>query len=164
MQMILWTYATSNPTEHLEYFVNVLKEHHFDCSKEVVRNIFKRWRWSWKRPQYFQINKYSKKNMEYYGDFMEWINRQDRRKLKFMDEVHFVEKGKLLKNLIVDLITVIDLNQSNAIGPIGVRTIVVRNVNLSNSFSVSCLVRLHETSPVFISGRKESNNQFDFVR
>lgn len=95
MEIILWFYITNDPTQKLADLVAILECHHFVCSKELVRQIFKKWRWTWKKASYSQLNKYTVKNIQYYGDYMYWINHQDRMKIKFMDEVHFVPKGIL---------------------------------------------------------------------
>ena len=65
----------------------------FLVSKEFVRKIFKEWKWSWKIPTYKQIAKFSKKNLETYRLFIDWINLQDLSRVKFLDECHFVSKG-----------------------------------------------------------------------
>lgn len=95
IQIILWHYVNDNPTHNIADYVRILDQHHLSCSREFIRQIFKKWRWSWKIPNYFQLNKYTTKNIEYYGDYIYWIRQEDLRRIKFMDEVHFVARGKI---------------------------------------------------------------------
>lgn len=162
IQLILWTYAQEDPTRNLNEFVEILCQHNFHCSKYIVRMIFKQWWWSWRKPSFKQTNKYTAENIQYYGDYMDWARRQDRRRLKFMDEVHFVTNGKL--SLVWSLIIFVDFLRRRAIGPIGSDHIILHRPSHQASFSVSCLVQLNQNSPVFIVGKKETNNQLDFVR
>jgi hypothetical protein len=65
------------------------------CKREYIREIFKQWKWSWKKPSFKQLQKYTPDNLEKYAAYVKWIPLQDLSKLKFMDEVHFVAKGML---------------------------------------------------------------------
>ncbi len=73
------------------------------------------WKWSWKKPAYKQLLKYTPENLRRYQDYVNWIAEQDLTKLKFMDEVHFVAEGMLLC-LNVDIFK--DVSLKAAIGPV----------------------------------------------
>ena len=93
IKTIIWLLVKYDSTQKLSTYKNVLFLFGYECSKEYVRKIFKAWRWSWKRPLYHQIQKYSIKNLDYYGNFLTWISTiSNWNSLKFMDEVHFVSK------------------------------------------------------------------------
>ena len=91
---LLFTWAKEDPLQKIIEYVEKLEVAGFSCSREFVRQVFVSWRWSWKRPSYKQIEKYTSRNIIYYIQFLSWINQQDPIKLKYMDEVHFVSKGK----------------------------------------------------------------------
>jgi hypothetical protein len=93
MKALLWISVKQNPTQKLADYVKELSKQGFNVSREFVRRIFVSWRWSWKKPSFKQLAKYSRKNVEYYHSFLSWIVLQDLHKIKFMDEVHFVAKG-----------------------------------------------------------------------
>jgi hypothetical protein len=82
------------PTQHIGDYVQELQQNGYDCHREFVRMIFKSWRWSWKRPSYKQLQKYTTRNLQLYDAYEAWIKQQDLSKIKFVDEVHFVSKGK----------------------------------------------------------------------
>jgi hypothetical protein len=88
----LWVLCKEDPTRHLNDYVHELAEIGFSVSTEFVRQIFIGWKWSFKKPSYKQMLKYTKDNMKRYKDYIEWIALQDLKKLKFLDEVHFVSK------------------------------------------------------------------------
>ena len=50
-----------------------------------------------------------------------------------------------------------------AIGPIGQKVIVTKCSIPKETYSVSCLIGLHNERHLFISSKKNSNNQYDFV-
>ncbi|MHB1873221.1 MAG: hypothetical protein ACYCT1_20605 [Steroidobacteraceae bacterium] len=93
ISFLLWLKIQEDPTQHISDYVSFLEEHEFFCSREYVRQIFKCWRWSFKRPTTKQIQKYSQKNVEYYYGYVSWLQNQNWIHLKFMDEVHFVSRG-----------------------------------------------------------------------
>jgi len=129
--------------------VRHVQELGYDCEREFIRRIFKAWRWSWKKPAYKQIQKYTPENIERYNAYGAWILEQDLKKIKFMDEVHFVSK---------------DCSRNSAVGPIGENVILLRNEHFAETYSASCLCSLeNQEDPVFISLRKETNSQLDFL-
>ena len=90
IRYILWLSVLCDPTQHISDYLIILKNQGIECSSWVVRKVFQEWRWSWKKPCYKQLNKFTSSNIEYYRTFQLWISFQDKRKLKFMDEVHFM--------------------------------------------------------------------------
>ena len=49
--------------------------------------------WSWKPPSYIQKLKYTRQNLAFYAAYVWWIRRQDLRKVKLMDKVHYEGKN-----------------------------------------------------------------------
>ena len=92
---MLWDVNKTNPTSHIQSICQELHEYTgLNVSATYVKNVFKKWRWSWKKPQFKQINKYSIKNISYYADFLSWLySVPNIRQVKFLDEVHFMSKG-----------------------------------------------------------------------
>jgi hypothetical protein len=91
----LWVFCNENPTYKLGDYRFKLLELGYDCNRDYIRAIFKEWKWSWKRPSFKQLQKYTPENMGKYAAYVAWIAMQDLTKMKFMDEVHFVSKGML---------------------------------------------------------------------
>lgn len=98
IRALLWLAVNEDPTRKLNEFVRELHEAGYNCSRETVRCIFHEWRWSWKRPSFKQLNKYTEANIERYQNYIDWILEQNLLHVKFVDEVHFVNKGMYLKN------------------------------------------------------------------
>ena len=95
MELILWAVAKKDPTRALWDYLEILESQQFQLSKEFVQQIFHSWRWSFKIPSFKQLHKYSLLNREYYYGFCLLLTQQTNWiRLKFMDEVHFVNKGK----------------------------------------------------------------------
>src|SRR5690349_20134467 len=61
----------------------------FNVSMMWISRTFKAWRWSFKKPDYKQLQKYSWKNIEYYGIYLAAVQEIPWAKLKFADEGHF---------------------------------------------------------------------------
>jgi len=61
-----------------------------------VSRVFKRWRWSFKKASYQQLQKYTNENIEYYKTFLEALQDIPWIKLKFADEGHFKSKSECL--------------------------------------------------------------------
>jgi len=151
IESILWIACKQDPTQHLIDYVIRVEEYGYQCSKEYIRKIFKAWRWSFKKPCYKQLAKYSDQNVKNYFSFLIWLKDKDYSKLKFMDEVHFVSK---------------DVSRRRALGPLGVNIILIRNEHFAETYSFSCLTNLagSERETIYISGRTDSNTQIDFIK
>lgn len=94
IELALWENVQTNPIQNIRDLVKDLRSYGCNFSARYVKCIFKRWKWSWKKPQFKQLNKYSIKNIEYYGSFVFWLHSlTDWKQVKFLDEVHFVSKG-----------------------------------------------------------------------
>lgn len=90
IKVILWRVCNIDPTTRPAEYVEILLEWGFDVKVEYVRSIFRSWRWSWKRPSRFQLEKYTEENMERYINFLLWIREVPWGKLKFLDEGEFL--------------------------------------------------------------------------
>jgi hypothetical protein len=91
----LWLICKSNPTTHIhEYQRKIRTSLQLNISETYIRNIFKSWRWSWKNVEYKQTHKYKPENIARYGKYLLWVAEQDWKKLKFLDEAHFVNRSK----------------------------------------------------------------------
>jgi hypothetical protein len=95
IKTILWLEVRIDPTQSISSYVRGLHRRGFLCSREYVRRIFHQWRWSFKKPTYRQLQKYTVRNQEYYFGFLIWLasKRAEWQHFKFMDEVHFVSSG-----------------------------------------------------------------------
>jgi len=126
-----------------------LRNSGYQCSKEFVRKIFVSWKWSWKVPSFQQLLKYTPRNLQRYGDWVEFITTADLSRVKFCDEAHFVSR---------------DVSRRRAIGPQNTTTILIRNESFAETYSVSLLCCLDLEKPLYISSRVDSNTQIDFFK
>lgn len=155
--------VAENPIQHISDLVKQLKDYGWSVTPQYVKNVFKRWRWSWKKPQFRQFNKYSAANIDAYGNYLFWLYEQpDWRRIKFLDEVHFVSKGWIL----VKLHSQLDVARQRGIAPIGKNIILVNKGPLnSENYSVTAFTQLDINNPVVISAATEgANNQLDFIK
>ena len=124
----------------------------FSCSKEFVRKIFVFWRWNWKRSLTNKLKNILQTVLliilnTYHG----LINKKPRR-LKYMNKVHFVSKGKIFKYLII-------INRRRELSEIGKPVLIIQEQSFNFQYSASCLCQLNEQNPVFVILRDDSNTQ-----
>lgn len=129
----LWALVKLDPTQNLESYHAAALECGFCCSLEYIRRIFAGWRWSWKKPSFQQLNKYTQENIEFYVSFLYNIRQKDQRSLKFMDEVHFMAR---------------DVSRQRALSPAGEPVVLLRSTPFHESYSVSCLTSLQTKKDV----------------
>jgi len=134
----------------MEYQQAVLSQHGLYCSRTRISGIFKKWGWSFRKPDHKQLNKYSAKNIQYYYRFVTALQNIDPKKLKYADECHFVSR---------------ELHRDLILGPKGkkVRQVVAGKLNFS--YSMTIVTDLSDESPQHISAclRKATNTQWDFA-
>ena len=94
LESILWRIAKEHPCWRLAEFKQQVAESGFDCNDEFIRCIFKTWRWSWKKPDPKQPQKYTLDNLNYTIEYALWVRSIPFDRLKFLDESHFNSKGK----------------------------------------------------------------------
>ncbi len=104
--------------------------------------------WSWKVPTTFHINKYSIENIENYLLFVDWIKKQDPKKLKFCDESHLVPRH-------MDARLVCGLKSK--------RVYHRNNTSHEPNSSISIITSVcRDQMPVFVDYREETNTGEDF--
>ena len=59
LRALLWILAKEDPTRKILDYVNELQMYGFNVKREFVRLIFNTWKWSWKRPSFKQLQKYT---------------------------------------------------------------------------------------------------------
>jgi hypothetical protein len=98
---ILWLSANQDRTKKITEYVRELKELGLETmTPSYVGRIFRSWGMSWKKMQYKHPHKYSETNTQYYKTFQEWESLLTSWKnIKFLDESHFVNKGKFRYSL-----------------------------------------------------------------
>lgn len=146
----LWWKCKQCPTTTVfEYKLFVAEKIGILISESSIRRIFKAWGWSWKKPSYVQLAKFSVENISYYVDFVVWLVRQNPLRCKFLDEAHFSSRH---------------LSPQLALGESG-PVIVIRNTSLSGSRTITILTDLTKpASPLFVHAKNGENNRFDFFQ
>eukprot|EP00005_Dracoamoeba_jomungandri_P001478 CAMPEP_0174257486 /NCGR_PEP_ID=MMETSP0439-20130205/6612_1 /TAXON_ID=0 /ORGANISM="Stereomyxa ramosa, Strain Chinc5" /LENGTH=188 /DNA_ID=CAMNT_0015340581 /DNA_START=511 /DNA_END=1074 /DNA_ORIENTATION=- len=82
-------------------------------------------------------------------NYITWAyNLPDKSRLKYLDESHFEPKGHLSRK---------------ARGPEGETTVLINDVLLSKSFSITLLTTPTHTRPFILDIREGSNTQWDFL-
>ena len=93
LRSLLWTYVKLKPTGTIRYYCEELKNAGFlAISPEYVRKIFHTWKWSWKKAEHRQLQKFSHQNIRRYLAFLKWLHSVPKEKVKFLDEGHFVSR------------------------------------------------------------------------
>ena len=84
----LWLHCQNSPLATLAQFCNLLAEDGYQVNRMFVSRIFRKWRWSFKKPSIKQIHKYKPENMIYYVQFVHWVETIPWKSFKYFDETH----------------------------------------------------------------------------
>jgi transposase len=149
LEAVLWASVRANPCKPLTMHCLFLKQHGFKVQTQFIARIFTRWAWAWKKLIQRQIEKYSKKNVGKYLDYLLGIDDVPYERIKFVDEAHFVSK---------------DLHNRRAMGEVGEPVFVVTSSKLDLSYSLTLMTSLSDPArPCIIDLRTNSNTQWDFA-
>jgi len=166
LQALLWRMVRLHPTRTVQDHVNNLcMVSGLAIKRNFVLRIFHNWRWSWKKPAVQHLHKYSSENIRYYADWVTLIPHLPMRRLKFVDEAHFVSRK---------------LHRSHMLAPTGVQPYLRDSTNLDDSFSLTLLTDIsgcddddddegahvsNETprNPFYIDIRSSSNTEEDYL-
>jgi hypothetical protein len=99
---ILWKKLQEAPLSPVEYFHQSLKEEGHLVDISFVAKTFKKWKWSFKKASVKQLQKYKKKNIDYYGTYILVINSSPWLNLKFLGETQLKFKGKYCFKCIIN--------------------------------------------------------------
>jgi hypothetical protein len=150
VEHLLWLHVRLYPHNNLQQHTIKLHEAGALVSKAHVARIFRNWRWSWKRPCVQHIRKYTPANIRAYTHWVAVVPQLPMRRLKFVDESHFVSR---------------QLHRNRAVGPVGASVYLRDGRDLAESYSTTLLLDLtNEDNPFFFDVRAESNNEWDFYR
>jgi hypothetical protein len=145
----LYLLMLKDPSRTLASYVFNLKKSGFDVNPAFISRIFTSWRWSFKKPERRHILKYTSQNIKNYVNFSVWISNIAWQQLKFVDEVSFVSRN---------------LRKKQVLGPVNQKVILVDHTDLSESYTATALINLAiPSNPLFISVRKDTNSQADFL-
>lgn len=90
---LIWFFCKKKPLCNLPEIKDFLATAGFDVRISFIRQIFKRWRWSWKKPSVFQVNKYRIDNILHYVVHCKAIQGIEKSKIKYLDESSFRARG-----------------------------------------------------------------------
>jgi len=121
-----------------------------DVPLDWIWRCFKRWGWSFKKPFYKQINKFTAANCMYTGHYLLTIAAINPIHLKYLDESHFDSKG---------------LRRSKGVSEIGRPIVAVSNSSISERYSITAVTTLaDQKNPVVLSDvRVGTNSAMDFL-
>lgn len=94
---LIFSFAEKNPLTNITEFRHLCITSGYVVSRSYLVRLFAKWKWSWKKPSYIQINKYSKTNIRYYAIFISEIINIPWAKIKYADESSFKSKGNSSK-------------------------------------------------------------------
>ncbi|KAM9980148.1 hypothetical protein ACTFIZ_006396 [Dictyostelium cf. discoideum] len=123
-----------------------LKNHNVHLSNTSIKRIFKKWKWSFKKPDMKQINKYTQANIDYYKFFLEFINRVDWKDVIFCDEVSYQSRS---------------LKPPKGISPKGWSVKAKSNRPISKSCNV--IVSINFNGDIQLRPSETTNDSDDFV-
>ena len=69
----LWILLKNNPLLQLGELVTIMKQLGISINRMWISRQLKKWCWTFKKPNYKQIWKYTNKNINYYLRYMVWI-------------------------------------------------------------------------------------------
>ncbi len=62
-------------------------------SRAWLSRMFRRWRWSFKKLNHKHVDKYTPRNIAYYGQYLAYIRTVPMNRIKYMDEASFSSRG-----------------------------------------------------------------------
>ena len=166
----IWRICKQNPLAGIPDFQIALQtEYGFDDvpSHGWLSALFKKWRWSFKKPDVRRIQKYSEENIAYYATYLYCIQDIPWNKLKFCDESHFDSRGKHLVDIFNENSDCgADLRKKTILSPINHPARVVTEIGpISKRYTLTLMTSLSETTPfpLFFSLREETNTADAFL-
>jgi transposase len=131
LEMSVWMSISENPFLGLKDLQRkVLDSTQISVSKTWLRKLFKKWRWSLKKPDWKQLQKYSQENVAYYLQFVKWIqNLPSWTNVKTFDEAHFRSS---------------DMRKRKGWGPVGSKVTGISPSNLAENYSLLMLTSISE--------------------
>eukprot|EP01119_Soliformovum_irregulare_P010156 TRINITY_DN2479_c0_g1_i3.p1 TRINITY_DN2479_c0_g1~~TRINITY_DN2479_c0_g1_i3.p1 ORF type:complete len:134 (-),score=11.93 TRINITY_DN2479_c0_g1_i3:489-890(-) len=91
MHFLIWSFVKRDPARSFQEVKHHLSQNGIELSRTTIRRVFKEWRWSFKAVEYKQKNKFTVDNAKRYVTFIRFLCMIDHRKLKFMDEVRWLD-------------------------------------------------------------------------
>ena len=123
LEMLVWSNISENPflgLKELQQKIHNAKG--ITVSKTWLRKLLKKWKWSMKKPEWKQIQKYSEENITYYIQFVKWIQSLPTwTNVKTFDEAHFRSS---------------DMKKRKGWGPVGSKVTGISTANLSENYSL----------------------------
>jgi len=153
IQMKLWDTCRLSPLSRLGEYRRACRSLGDKFKKiglSTISRVFASWRWSFKKPNRKQFNKYKSQNMTYYIAVKHYLQNIPWVKLKFIDESHFKSA---------------DLQRNKALGPKGQAVEVTSGSMNDETFSMTLMTTLdpNAPSPIVATLRTNSNCQWDFL-
>jgi len=148
LHLLIWSYCKQNPCAQLKDYVLFAKCHGYKINRMYLSRLFRQWHWSFKCPEFKQINKFSASNIRCYVNFLLEIRQIPWSKLKFLDEAHIAAK---------------DLRAPKGLGPKGKKVFRITATPLDVRYSLTLLTTLSDPVPIVVDLREESNTQWDFL-
>jgi len=147
---ILWNLCQRKPTARLGEYHRELSEHNFEVSLMFISRVFKQWQWSFKKPSFEQLNKYTQENILYYATYQHCIKEIPWMHLKFADESHFNSK---------------DLQRDKVLSPKNSSAQTPNTAPIDETYSMTLLTSVNplEPAPIVITLREASNSAVDFL-
>lgn len=147
---LIWAALKHNPLLSIPEVSEFMRSNtNFEVNDQYVARLFKKWKWSTKRPVRHQINKYTIRNIGYYCDFLWGVKDIPWKNLKFLDECHFISRKSYKKKIWC---------------PRGRNIILLNWPDLSASYTLTFMTNLANVNTPFWAGIQENkNNQFTFL-
>lgn len=109
--------------------------------------------------------------MQYYAHFLSWIQEQNSRRLKFLDESHFQARGTFLHFIIPSLFlkrefinfSSLDFKAKKALAPRGKPATLLKPGLIPDACSITLVTSLTSETHCHWTIRHGSNNQHDFI-
>jgi transposase len=131
LEAIVWTLISENPflgLKDLQKKIFTLRGQR--VSKAWLSKLFKRWKWSLKKPDWKQIQKYTPENIDYYLNFVLWIQTLPSwTNIKTFDEAHFRSR---------------DMRKKRGRGPVGKAVVGTSDWTAEENYSLLLLTSISD--------------------
>lgn len=95
LETIVYLHIQRHPTTTLEKIRTELSQFRFEVSRSYLSNLLNHhWGFSWKKPIFQQLQKFSQENIMHYVAFLVFFLTTPWERIKFMDESSFKDNGK----------------------------------------------------------------------
>jgi transposase len=150
IELFVWGKLKADPTLRVYDYVTALAvEAGVTVNRWWIDRLFARWGFTWKKPMYKQLLKYTAANIIHTVHYVVSIRDVPLHRLKYLDEASFASRS---------------LRRARALSEKGRPVHITSNNSISETYTVTILTKLDAVEPVVVSNfRTDTNTAEDFL-